>query len=71
MSNELVFPGAMNEGLLLRDYFAAKAMLGLIATTNITLFDNNPENNRCIARMAYAIADAMLKARDAQTPKTT
>jgi hypothetical protein len=48
-----------SEGMALRDYFAAKAMQGLMA---------NPETNRIWsiydnARYAYEQADAMLKAR--------
>ena len=42
----------------LRDYFAAKAMQGLLAGT--TTNDGN-----MIVKDAYAIADAMLKAREA------
>lgn len=51
-----------NVGMTLRDYFAAKAMQGLLA---------NPETNRNWlehdnARYAYRQADAMLKARGEQ-----
>ena len=42
-------------GMTLRDYFAAKAMQGLCANGN--------RNAQDIARAAYIIADAMLKAR--------
>ena len=49
-----------HDGMTLRDYFAAKAMQGNIAGwPNDLLF--NPEG---IAEHAYAIADAMLKARN-------
>ena len=53
------FPTAMNqtEGLTLRDYFAAKAMQGLIP------FDGSAKD---IASSAYEMADAMIKARDEQ-----
>lgn len=44
-------------GMTLRDYFAAKAMQGL-------LFQENYEAN-CLSGMAYHIADAMLKSREA------
>jgi hypothetical protein len=48
-----------NDGMTLRDYFAAKAMQGdLIAGVHPDDF------NRCAYR-AYQIADAMLKAREA------
>ena len=53
----VAFPPAYN--LTLRDYFAAKAMQGIIAT-----FDDDvtamPEQ---VARLCYKIADAMLAAR--------
>ena len=47
-------------GMTLRDYFAAKAMQGITSTLSGTapvLYDN-------IADDAYALADAMLKARE-------
>ena len=46
-------------GMTLRDYFAAKAMMGLGANTDhVSLTDDE------IARWSYNLADAMLKARD-------
>ena len=52
--------GSMGEvaqdGMTLRDYFAAKAMQGLLASTKVT-------DARIIAIDAYQAADAMLKAR--------
>jgi hypothetical protein len=45
-------------GMTLRDYFAAKAMQGLLASTKVT-------DARIIAIDAYQAADAMLKAREA------
>jgi hypothetical protein len=50
-----------HEGMTLRDYFAAKAMQGLVA-------GSNPEhsiNLHGAAEWAYNMADAMLKAREA------
>jgi len=46
-------------GMTLRDYFAAKAMQGL-------LFDDNGDfsDRKWVAEKAYAFADAMLKARE-------
>lgn len=46
------------QGMLLRDYFAAKAMQGMVI--------NQWEDigTETIARNAYDMADAMLKARD-------
>lgn len=46
------------EGMTLRDYFAAKAMQAAIARGNDT-------NRPGIAEWAYCMADAMLKAREA------
>lgn len=47
------------DGMTLRDYFAAKAMQALI--DNDTLFSEIPTQ----AYAAYSIADAMMKAREA------
>jgi hypothetical protein len=61
MKNEPAFPAmhfdlAENEhGMTLRDYFAAKAMQTLIEKYS---------HNGDVARNAYNIADAMLKARN-------
>lgn len=55
--------GSMGEvaqqGMSLRDYFAAKALAGMLADSN---FDHPPET---AATLCYAMADAMLKARTA------
>jgi hypothetical protein len=48
-----------HEGMTLRDYFAAKAMQGLLAGTL------KSSDTSLIARDCYAMADAMLKAREA------
>ena len=54
-------PSTYNEGrgMSLRDYFAAKAMQGLNSNHEVTVDDAR------IAKWAYEIADAMLKARNA------
>jgi hypothetical protein len=55
------FPSAFtgqDEGMSLRDYFAAKAMQGLISADQMTPHDY-------VANDAYGYADAMLKARQA------
>lgn len=44
-------------GMTLRDYFAAKAMQGLVANNGTNLFE--------ITKAAYVLADSMLKAREA------
>lgn len=59
-----VFPGPMNEGMSLRDYFAAKAMQGLIAADD-TIF------HHAAAEQGYLHADAMLAARSATPPQDT
>ena len=45
--------------LTLRDYFAAKAMQGIIATFD----DDTPAMPKQVAFLCYAIADAMLEVR--------
>ena len=45
------------DGMTLRDYFAAKSL-----ANEYTQHDGNPDK---VAEWAYAVADAMLKAREA------
>ncbi len=45
------------EGMTLRDYFAAKAMQGLLACDWV-------DENTDIAQAAYEVADAMIKERE-------
>jgi hypothetical protein len=52
------FPCDIETGMSLRDYFAAKAMQGILA-------DSSTPEIMDIAGAAYEIADAMLKARQA------
>jgi hypothetical protein len=47
----------MADGMTLRDYFAAKAMQGLVANNNTNPFE--------ICKAAYIVADAMMEARNA------
>jgi len=59
MNNEKAFPNPHlrdDSGITMRDYFAARAMQALI--DNDGLFSEIPAQ-------AYALADAMLKAREA------
>ncbi|SOY79968.1 conserved hypothetical protein [Cupriavidus taiwanensis] len=49
-------------GMTMRDYFAAKALGGMLADPNVRL-DGDAAN--AIAGIAYDLADAMLKAREA------
>lgn len=59
-----VAPSGHSEGMSLRDYFAAKALQGLLPArdqTGRTPYSDLPIS-QC-AEMAYELADAMLKAR--------
>ncbi|MGX8949440.1 hypothetical protein [Providencia stuartii] len=52
----------IQEGATLRDYFAAKAMNGIL--TNTAIIDELPDSHiEWVATIAYEMADAMLKAR--------
>jgi len=51
------------EGMTLRDYFAAKAMQGMIGDFDFNTFAQDPLR---VARWSYEAADAMLKAREEQ-----
>ena len=51
-------PNTHEFGMTLRDYFAAKAMQGMMVDTEIP-------NCTHIAKESYRMADAMLKAREA------
>lgn len=53
--------GRFEEGMTLRDYFAAKAMQGMMADGQVLKLVGDSE----LAKAAYAIADEMLKAREA------
>jgi hypothetical protein len=50
-----------NDGMTLRDYFAAKALTGMMASRNPNSPRFQPDHD---AAYVYAVADAMLKARD-------
>lgn len=52
---------AWQDGMSLRDYFAAKAMQGLIASPA------DPESMEVAAKWSYNLADAMLKAREVKS----
>lgn len=51
-------PDLHNNGMTLRDYFAAKAMQGLLST------GDEEVTTIGMAQASYALADAMLKARE-------
>jgi hypothetical protein len=48
---------SLNEGMTLRDYFAAQALAGICADATLGAAET-------IARCAYQLADAMLKERE-------
>ena len=59
------FPNVTNEkGMDLRDYFAAKAMQGMLAHYGVEYGRSADLNDMNGAERAYKIADAMMKARE-------
>ena len=56
-----VSQGHYEHGMTLRDYFAAKAMAGIMNSVAPSLFDEH--SARANAARAYLMADAMLTAR--------
>lgn len=52
----------VDDGMALRDYFAAKAMQAYWNDPSVSELVNTPEN---VSRWAYDMADAMLEARGA------
>jgi hypothetical protein len=66
MNSEPAFPTPIisvmqHQGMTLRDYFAAKAMNGLVGAWGA----HDLQDYKEIASDAYFLADAMLKAREA------
>ena len=66
-NNAFPIPGLQDDesfnGLTVRDYFAAKALQGMLADLPKTLYGIDWQERT--AESAYQIADAMIKARDA------
>ena len=60
------FPNNRSEGMDLRDYFAAKAMQGMLAENG-----GGALHNQDLAEFAYALADAMMEARKVSTAPIT
>ena len=61
MNNEKAFPNPHlrdDSGITMRDYFAAKAMTGLLTAELVGEYSNEH-----VAEISYRIADAMMKAR--------
>ena len=52
-----VRPSGFDNGMTLRDYFAAKAMQGMMSDPNLDMVCNK------VAQLSYNMADAMMKAR--------
>ena len=55
--------GLRHAGMSLRDYFAAKAMQGYMATCGEGAYPDGISSADCVADFAYRIADAMLAER--------
>lgn len=55
-------PYELESGMTLRDYFAAKAMQGMLAN-NLIVDDLSDSITEWIANRSYEISDAMLKQR--------
>ena len=55
------FPTHKEEGMELRDYFAAKAMQGLIHHFDFMTFRDDPKR---VAMWAYDVANLMMEARE-------
>lgn len=58
-SESLQYSQHITGGMTLRDYFAAKAIQGMLAENG-----GGARSNDDLAVIAYALADAMLKARN-------
>jgi len=63
------FPTHREEGMELRDYFAAKAMQSIVSKYGdeppyLDLMDDDESADDAIAQWAYELADAMIKHRE-------
>jgi len=58
-----IIPREHIEGMTLRDYFAAKALIGLVLSRQLPNASESA-NTETIAECAYSYADAMLKERE-------
>lgn len=58
------FDGHLQEGMTLRDYFAAKAMASFVAQHSEYKEAERVEYFNLVPSAAYEVADAMLKARN-------
>ena len=55
------FPDEGNFGISIRDYFAVRAMQGMLSNSELTTVINSQDQ---FAEVSYKMADAMLKARE-------
>jgi hypothetical protein len=67
------FPGNRFEGMELRDYFAAKAMQGLLANPKLQeqILKTGGAFGGWIEESAYGMADAMMEARKESSQNDT
>lgn len=64
MNGDAAFPTFSHDGMSLRDYFGAKAMLALAPRlADICIDAKKPLAFDVIAQQSFALADAMIKAR--------
>jgi len=56
------FPDDGNFGISIRDYFAVRAMQGMLSNNELTTVINSHDQ---FAELSYRMADAMLRAREA------
>jgi len=61
----------VNQGMELRDYFAAKALVGLLQSAKADNANLLPELYKTVAKMSYEIADALLAERQKAAPSTS
>ena len=54
------------EGMDLRDYFAAKAMQAMLTSEEFLVTTEADKAIRCIAEGAYKVADEMMEARESK-----
>jgi hypothetical protein len=64
-----IYHGESVDGMTLRDYFAAKALAGILAS-GLDHIDGGGDNSdwRRFSALAYRYADAMIAARHPQSP---
>jgi hypothetical protein len=63
-NKEQAFPSVFfaQKGMTLRDYFAAQAMAGFCADPNVE-WKHGQETETTLAKLAYEVADAMIRLR--------